>query len=275
MAKEQTIKPGVFAEPEKPDDKDFIMLRPGEEAPQEEPAEEKPDKIMLTPEEYAQLQSGANIGEKLVKGLEGLGKQLGRPANVPQAPQLPDEKEMAEEVENLFDKTKGVESFRKLNNKMIAPELAKRDAYIVKQERSLLKIDPDTKAIFDKYSGEIDELVQSLPGHQQITPGVYEWAAKQIKDKHFDDLQKEGLDAKIAAGVKAALEELGVDPEKLKKPAVTPERRFVQERGGSAGKVPEKKPTIPASHPWMREAEVRGLEPEKYIAMKIRQGEKP
>jgi hypothetical protein len=121
---------------------------------------------------------------------------------------------------------------------------------------------------------EVEKVVKGLPLVQQRNPKVWEYAVGEVKKRHAGELENESITEKVNAGVKAALEELGIDVEKLKGEKEKSGKRtsfgggIGSSRSGSAnagGKGGQARKTIPYTKEEAARAEREGLDIKDYL----------
>ncbi len=146
-------------------------------------------------------QQQQSITQNLNQGFQSLSETLSktfRQQNQPANDQQQNPEKLKEEFEKgLFEDGKTYDTFVQGVNQAVGPYLQQMQQHLVNQERELLSVEGKTKDTFNKYQKEIDDLVQSLPQNQQITPGVYKWAHQQVVSRHVDDLQNEAVNSTL------------------------------------------------------------------------------
>lgn len=223
---------------------EVVQLQEGQEVPIEEPGkkeEPKPTGVTLTQEQYDELLKGKDSTEALSKGLEGLVETLKvpqQPANV-QPQQGFDDKEL----EELAFKPGGFkEAVQKVAAQMLGQTQGPLAVGLVQQNRKLLKVDPKTSELFNKYEGEIEKKVQSLPVNIRMMPDVYEQAYRQVVFEKQDEIINDKAQKIADAAVKQALEKAGIKTEGGEE--TTPSKPAMYQEGqvrGTVQKAPTKK----------------------------------
>ena len=204
----------AFEETDNPD-VDVVMLKPGEEIPEEKPVEAgAPDKITLSPEEFKNLLNAqqATAGA-LQQGLSQIGEKLAIPTPQPvyQPPAAPDPKTLEERAftPGQFQATVDEIVAGKLTQERMILAQASQD-----MEKRLLKLDPETAPVYKKYEKEIEAAVAGAPPHLRYQPNIYQQAYKMIEQQHLSEIIAEKAQTiaqnQIEAGVAAALEKMGI-----------------------------------------------------------------
>jgi len=207
----------------------------------EEPPEEKPEVVTMTPEEYAALKAQSDSTKAMRESIDGLASKLGAPTVVhappANAPQQTPEEYFAEHSDEIFDKEKGAAVLAKYNRmvseKEYGPLLRGMSSTLANTRKELLEAkDPH----FKRYKAEIDALVAQQPPEVQIAPDVYERAWITVRQRHQGEIEEETVNSKVDAAVEKKLKELGIDLAKLKGNGGRP-AAHVQSEGRSAPTV--------------------------------------
>lgn len=216
----------AFEEPENPE-VDVVVLKPGEQAPEEKPVApaQEPDKVTLTPEEFKNLlvAQQATAGA-LTQGLSQIGERLATPAQpAPYMPPPPPDPKTLEErafTPGQFQATVDEIVQSKLTQERIVQAQAAQD-----MEKRLLKLDPETAPTYKKYEKEIEAMVASAPPQVRFQPNIYQQAYKMIEQQHLSEIIAEKAQtiaqSQIEAGVAAALEKMGIKAPAGAKPGVS------------------------------------------------------
>jgi len=159
------------------------------EPPKEEPKEEvKPTVSAETP-----------ILEKLVDLLSERPKvETEKPKRAP-IPVVNKEEVKKEFNSKLFDTDDPFALVEKSAEALVGSALAKQSLEIQKLKKEVLKNDPVNKIVFDKWEDEIERTISSLPPEQQVHPDAYDYAIRQVKDAHFDEILEAKIEEKLAA----------------------------------------------------------------------------
>jgi len=85
------------------------------------------------------------------------------------------------------------------------------------QSRELAMLSPETKDIFARYSGEVEQEVANISVQEKLqNPRVYQMAVERIKTRHMTELIGEQSKAQVDQILQERLKELGLDPAILK-----------------------------------------------------------
>jgi hypothetical protein len=100
---------------------------------------------------------------------------------------------------------------RNLSRQVAQEEMAKLAGPLIEDSRNkdkrLVKVDPETKVVWDTYKDEIEEEVKK---GQPYDPSPYTRAAEVIRNRHSAELAKPALEAQVNAMLEAKLKELGI-----------------------------------------------------------------
>jgi hypothetical protein len=197
------------------DEEELIILNPDDEELTDEEQAEREEQGQQSSQSEGSGDSGKtaeqirqemqqqqqSITQNLNSGFQSLAETLSKTfqnQNQPANSQQQNPEKIKEEFEKgLFEDGKTYDTFVQGVNQAVGPYLQQMQQHLVNQERELLSVEDKTKNTFNKYQKEIDDLVQSLPQNQQITPGVYKWAHQQIVSRHVDDLQSEAVNSTL------------------------------------------------------------------------------
>ena len=252
---------------------EIITLAPGEEPEEEQEEEVVDDKVTLTKEEYEALNSKTSDAQLLAEGFKGLQEALKGPAQQPvnieqQAGETDEEFESRLEKE-LFAEGKTGKAIKDAINRYGGGQLSELTAIISNQNKQIIELHPEKGKIFNRYKGEIEGFVKSLPKNQQYHPGVWEYALEQVKTKHQGELEQETISAAVDEAVRAKLAELGIDPDNVQgsaaaAPKTLKKGSYVESGKGSPGAGVRRK-TVYASAADKAEAEASGLPLNHYL----------
>lgn len=255
----------------------FVELEPGQKPPSEEDNEpDLPDEVKSKSKadlynELQQLRQKADPVDAIERGLRGLKDDLRAPAPVQQVvqPQQPGESDEA------FRERINEQLFKADNPSQLIEELVERKTKNLQAQvgnttmelkRQLMKTNPQTSDVFNKYEQEIVQRVQSLPAQDQSNPGAFDWAYQQTLNAHLDDIIEERA-KKLAEGSNGqgeGSEESQGSQEPL---------QMSQARGGSSGKVKIKaKNTVYVTDDDRRIAAQRGIDPRDVALYRVNSG---
>lgn len=181
---------------------------PVEEAPKEE-------KISLTAAEYEALKKGQDSTAALSGSFKELAESL-KPR--PVAAQYPTEPQLSSEQleQMMFTPGKAGEAIGLVTQRAINQANAQTIPILQQQNKKILQLDSATGALYTRFSGDIENLVNSLPPNLRMLPNVYELAYEQvIKTK-----QEVILEEKAQARAEEILKERGLTPQAKTKSAV-------------------------------------------------------
>lgn len=176
--------------------------------------EEVQDKIVLTKEQFEELNKKTDATATLSQGLQTLAETLTKqttsaPAPTP-APNVPELNLDALEQE-AFTKGGFASAVQKVAERVIGQAIAPVAMGTVQQQKKLLKLDPSTSELFTKYEKEIDEKVNQLPPQYRVMPDVYEKAYQQVIFEHQQDIINERAQKLAQEAVEKALKEAGIE----------------------------------------------------------------
>lgn len=175
-------------------------------------------KIVLTKEQYEELNRKTDSTTLLSQGFQSLAERLTPQQVAPRqqeapAPTLP-ELDMKELEREAFSEGGFAKAVSKLTERQIGQILAPLAQSSIEQQKKLLELDPNTKEYFTKYAAEIEAKVQAAPPNLRYTPKIYEMAYKQVLFDHQQDIIQAEAEKRTQAivdeAVKKALAEAGV-----------------------------------------------------------------
>jgi len=158
------------------------------EAPEPEPEPDKSD-------------SESNLLGKLVDLLDGR-------QPVPAAPVIPKRAELPvidrEEVRKKFnDKLHETDDpfalVEESAQALVGGTLAQQSLEIQKLKKEVLKNDPINNMVLSNWENEVETVISGLPANQQVHPDAYEYAIKQVRDKHFMEILESKVDERVSA----------------------------------------------------------------------------
>lgn len=182
------------------------------------------------------------LQQTMAQMLEGLKPpkqevQLGYRAVPQQAPRMSDA-EFETYVNNLM-----LENPHKAQQEMMArsmePILQTFASNQAQLSRELVLTNPATKAVYDKYGSEVEQVVAQTPVQTRLTnPRVYQEAIDTVKARHMEEYMAEGMEAKLAQMLEERLKSLGIDPTKTSQPAAYATPPATAARPASTAKRP-------------------------------------
>lgn len=175
---------------------------------------EEPDagKIVLTKEQYEELNKKKDSTEALTAGLQNLAANMRPQVQAPkaEAPAPMPDLDMNELERQAFTAGGFAKAVETVAERKIGQALAPLAHGSLMQQKKLLALDPNTKEYFTKFETEIEAKVQGAPANIRFAPNVYEMAYQQVLFEHQADIINDKA-AKIAEeAVKKALAEAGV-----------------------------------------------------------------
>jgi hypothetical protein len=192
------------------DDPEVVFVASEDEIPKEEgtelPEEYQGKSASEIAAEALKYKAQANSTETITQGFAALQETLSKPqqATSPPAPTPKKERITREEFnKELFgDDPKGVID-RYFAEKQ--EELTQANAGNVYLAKQVAKTGPDGEFVV-KHEAEIDQMIMTLPVNQRTNPAAVDWALKQVKAAHVDDL----VDERVDAAVEKKLAEMGI-----------------------------------------------------------------
>jgi hypothetical protein len=185
---EDDITPQYKEELSKPEEYDDIEVIEGEPDPEVEPDTGKSD-------------SESNVLGRLVDLLEDRKAPVAVPeirkrAVLPVVDREEVRKKFNDKLHETDDPFALVEESAQA---LMGGTLAQQSLEIQKLKKEALKSDPINKMVFDNWDGEVESAIADLPANQQIHPDAYEYAIKQVRDKHFMEILESKVDERISA----------------------------------------------------------------------------
>ena len=252
-------------------DEDFVV-EGSPEAAEVPPAEAPPANPSGTTEEIrAQLDAlKAQMAQN--QGVQGLQKTLEDTLKRAMSPQMPQYQQPLQPQETPEQRKQRLQRMYIEDPVKAAEEINReRDIQMVQMmitgyqqlSKEVVMADPTAKATYQRYSAEVEEEVQRMPPVEKAqNPRIYQTALERVKARHTEDLVAE----QIQAGVKAALQAMGFDPDK---PVPTAPARggptvpsMATRPGGQTPAKPRTTTVIPKHI--ADEAERQGLSPKFY-----------
>lgn len=235
---------------------DFQVLEEGQEPPKEQAPDPLAGKKVLTDEEYQALLQRQDSTSSLTQGLSKLVETLGRqgqsqPVNVPVVPSESDE-----DLEKaLFEPGKSAETIRKILQREVAPLQGATIQQAMDTNKRLMKLDPKTSELFNKYEGEIERRIQALPPQVKFQPKIYEMMYKEVLVDKQDEIIQDRA-AKIAEeAVKKALEAAGIT-----QGGAAPKAPALRQEGGLSA-APKPKKVVYLTQDDLRDMRERMMDP--------------
>jgi hypothetical protein len=148
------------------------------------------------------LRQQADQAGAIQRGITDLGSILQKQQAAPQMPaKAPGETD--EEYKARFNKEFfGTDSYAVLQDaikrevtKIVDPKLAAVSQSVSAVNRSLYKDD----FVYKTYKDEVEQMVASVPAEQRNHPGLLDWAIKQVKANHVEDIIELKLNERLAA----------------------------------------------------------------------------
>lgn len=177
--------------------------------------DEKPEdnKIVLTKEQYEELNRKTDSTTLLSQGFQSLAEKLSvpqQPVKAQEAPAPMPDLDMKELEREAFTEGGFAKAVQKVAERTVGQVMAPLAQGSIMQQKKLLKLDPSTKEYYEKYEAEIEQKVQMAPPNMRYLPDIYERAYQQVLFEHQNDIIQDKA-AKIAEeAVKKALAEAGV-----------------------------------------------------------------
>lgn len=164
-------------------------------------------KIQAEKDRAAEIQKQADAVSAMNASISALGDKLGQPKapSVPSAPQMTQEdlnKKLAEIRDNfLDDPVKAMDAYQDLK---MQPIVQTMEGQNLTHSRNYASLHPDTKDVMDRYSQEVDEIVNSRAQIEKVkNPKIYIEAAKQVQMNHFNEY--------VQAAAEKILKEKGIE----------------------------------------------------------------
>jgi len=186
---------GVDVVTDTPPDADDIIIV--DELPKDEPEEDllggKSVKDIIAENEA--LRQQADQAGAIQRGIADLGTVLTK-QKPPEAPaQKPGEtrEEYAKRFNKEFFGTSSYDVFEDAVKRVVSPYVSQLQQSVATVNRNLYKDD----FIYSKYKDEVEGKISALPADQQAHPGVVEWAIKQVKAEHIDDIVEMKINEKL------------------------------------------------------------------------------
>lgn len=82
---------------------------------------------------------------------------------------------------------------------LVGGALAAQSQEIQELRKATLKVDPINSIIFEKWENEVETVISNLPAAQQVNPKAYDYALKEVRDRHFNEILDMKVDEKVAA----------------------------------------------------------------------------
>lgn len=154
-------------------------------------------------EEMQQQQSIGQLGQEFRQGMNELAQSLRRPAPNPEQGQGQKQQETEEEFRERARKQlwKGdpMKVLDEFAQRKYGPELEFMRQSLATVTKQQMKTDPQRGELFKKYEDEIDRFIQDeVPVQQRNHPQVYEYAYKQVMDRHRDEIQQTEVQKQVA-----------------------------------------------------------------------------
>jgi len=215
MAKEKVLVPDLSFEEEEntSEDQEIEVLVEGRDEIPKETSEE--DSL---PEEYrgltksqlvaalSEAKKGPDQATALREAINGLGEKLSKPT-APSSNPVPvpiqqrgesDEEFAARVNKELFGENP-LSVVREVIRREINPLVQELRGTILQQTKRLLEKDSKDGPILEKYREEVEATIASLPPEQRTHPGAYEWAIKEVRGKHFEEIVQAEVEARLKA----------------------------------------------------------------------------
>jgi len=110
-----------------------------------------------------------------------------------------------------------VSAQQELMREQLGPLLAQFAENQAMQSRELAMLSPETKDIFSRYAGEVEQEVSLVSVQEKLqNPRVYQMAVERVKTRHMTELIGEQSKAQVDILLAERLKELGIDPAVLK-----------------------------------------------------------
>jgi len=176
---------------------ELVILGAGQEAPSEAPVVD-PEVLSLR-KQVEDLSVRADSGDQIRRGIEGLGAVINRapaPQQISAEPTVETQEEFDRRIEEeLFKQGQTGPALRKAIQKIagetLGAQLNTAIGATVEQTKELLKLDPTTKDVFNRYSVEIENLVRNAPVNIRSQPNVYRLAYNEVLRTHQGELEEE------------------------------------------------------------------------------------
>jgi hypothetical protein len=229
-----TVTDGEFVADTPPTDEDIVVV---DELPVESDADAvdtggKSVKEILAENEA--LRQQADQASAIQRGITDLGTVLQKQQPANQQPPAMKPGETREEYAKRFNKEFfGADSYTVLEDavkKMVTPYINQVQQSVATVNRALYKDD----FIYKTYKDEVEGKIAALPADQQSHPQVVEWAIKQVKADHVEDIVEMKIQEALAAQQAA--------PQSNSQPSQSnPRASFVE--GGGATSTTQRKVT--------------------------------
>lgn len=200
----------------------------------------------------------------LQKTLEDTLKKIQMPVvpqyQVPQQPQeTPEQRKQRLQRLYIEDPVKASEEMNRENSMAMVQMMI--NGY-EKLSKETIMVDPAAKATYQKYSQEVEDEVQRMPPMEKAqNPRIYQTALERVKARHTEDILAE----QIQAGVKAALQQMGLDPDKPTTPVARGGPTVPSMATRPGGQTPPKPKNTVIIPRWVsEEAERQGLSAKFY-----------
>ncbi len=204
--------------------------------------------------------------ERIAKAVEGAFSKV----SIPQTPAAPQKVETEAEFRarlktDLFDEEKAEGILNELVDRRLGPRFLQMQETAFKTTERLLETDASEGTIYKRYKGEVQEVLQTLPPEIRKTPQALEFAFKQVKINHIDDIASERA--------KILLEEERKKAEEREETETTPPRRqpLRMETGGRGeGATSSRKIVVGITQEDRRIADELGVDPSEIARRRAR-----
>jgi len=105
--------------------------------------------------------------------------------------------------------------------------------------RELLRLNPKTAKIYEKYSNEIEREVSMIPPNQRLqNPNIYQQAAEIVRGRHLSEEVNESVAEQVKLQVAEQLKAMGLDPSGVK-PGQPVQQQRLNTLANPAGSQPQ------------------------------------
>ena len=221
--------------------------------------------------EQTQEETKPAVEDVLARQFEELNKNLraiGKPEKeLPEKRTGESDEEFWKRVgEDIFDGEKMPKALTEVVQRVTSPVMAKLATSQMEDKKTILRLAPETKPVFERYGDEIEEEIKKLTRTYGPDPNIPKVALEEVKKRHSEEIVADQVERRVNELVEKKLKELGLAEGGGQQAKA---KEFVAAGSGAmaARSAGPKKKRVRITAEVRKQAAMRGLTPEQYLGI--------